>query len=245
MKRGLSFYILIALALATLLALIIMLAPGSAPETPAVHLSLPPAADSAVTPSSAPEAAAQLIEVTPGTVQTAISTLSRADSYSRVLTVQDFWNGGSSTTEIGVWVRGELTRVTLRDGAGDTVKNILIKGGEKWIWYSDAGGVWHGRAREGDADAYQTLLTYEDVLALDKADITDAGYADYNGENCIFVRYGGGALGYENLCYISDRTGLLMGVETYDGDVLVYAMRSGTPDISTPDESIFAEPGTG
>lgn len=242
MKRGLSFYILIALALAALAALIFILAPGAAPETPAVHLSSPPAADSALSPSSAPEAAARLIEITPDTVQTAISTLSRADSYSRALTVQQFWNDGSSTTEIGVWVLGDSTRVTLRDGAGDAVKNILIKGDEKWIWYSDAALVWHGKAREGDADAYQTLLTYEDVLALDKALITDAGYADYNGENCVYVRYGGGALGYENLCYISDSTGLLMGVETYDGDVLVYAMRSGTPDISTPDESVFAEP---
>lgn len=245
MKRGLSFYILIALALAVLAVLIFMLAPGSAPETPAVHLSPPPAPDSALSPSSAPEAAARVIEVTPDTVQTAISTLSRADSYSRALTVQDFWSGGSSTTEIGVWVRGDFTRVTLRDSARDTVKNILIKGDEKWIWYSDSALVWHGKAREGDADAYQTLLTYEDVLALDKEAITGAGYADYNGENCIYVRYGGGPLGYENLCYISDRTGLLMGVETYDGDVLVYAMRSGTPDISTPDESIFAEPDAG
>ena len=242
MKRDLSFYVLIALALAAVAALIIMLAPGSAPETPAVHLSAPPAADSAESPSVAPEAAARLIEVIPDTVQTVISTLSRADSYSRALTVQDFWNGGSSTTEIDVWVRGDSTRVALRERADETVKNILIKGGEKWIWYSDAAPVWHGPAREGDADAYQTLLTYEDVLALDKASITDAGYADYSGENCVYIRYGGGALGYENLCYISDRTGLLMGVETYDGDVLVYAMRSGTPDISTPDESIFAEP---
>ena len=243
MKRGASIYfILIALVLAALVAIILLLSPDAAPETPAVILSPPPAADSsAAPPSDAPDS--RVIEVAPDTVQAVIATLSRADSYSRTLTTQNFWNGGSSGTEIDVWVRGENVRLSIRESARkNVVKNVLIRGGEEWIWYSDGGGVWHGSARAGDADAYQTLLTYEDVLTIEQSAIRDAGYTDFNGETCIFVRYAGGTLGYESLCYISVDTGLMMGTETYDGDILVYTMRSSDPDISTPDEEIFTEP---
>ena len=241
MKRGVSFYILFALAVAALIALIALLSPGSAPETPPVILATPAAADSSGAPSAADDPGVRVIEVTPDTVQTVIAMLQRADNYSRTLTAQNFWNGGSATTEIAVRVRGENVRLAISGSTG-IVKHVLIRGGEEWIWYSDGGGVWHGSAKDGDADAYQTLLTYEDVLLLDKSKILDAGYTDYNGESCIFVRYAAGALGYEHLCYISDATGLLMGAETYDGNMLVYSLRSSDPDISTPGDEFFTEP---
>lgn len=241
MRRGVSFYILILLALAALGATVFFLAPGNTPDTPPVVLAPLPSADtSAGPPTDAPDS--HIITVSPDTVQTVISTLSRADSYSRTLTVQSFWNGGSATKEIDVWAQGENLRLAIRDAEGSITRNVLLRGAEEWIWYSDAAAVWHGAAREGDADAYQTLLTYEEVLALDRRDILDAGYADYNDENCVYVRWRGGTLGYESVCWISDATGLLMGLETYDGDVLVYTMRSTPPDLTTPAESVFAVP---
>lgn len=242
MKQNISFYILIVLALAALGVLIWLLAPGSAPDTPPVHLS-PAAApeEDAVQPTAMP-AAGTVLEVTPETVQAVIAAISRADSYFRTLTVQNFWNGGNATAEIDVWVRGEEARLTIRGGGAAREKNILIRGGEEWLWYTGSGSVWHGAARPGDTDVWQTIPTYEDVLALDPADILDAGYLDYNGEGCVFVRVSGGALDYESLYYISDSSGLLMGAEIYDGRFLVYAMRSSQPDISTPDESLFQAP---
>ena len=226
MKRGIFFYVLIALAVLALAGLIWALAPGKTPETPAVVLSLPPAPDSSALPSGEDPARDAVIDITTETVQTAISTLRRAEGYSRRLTVQSFWTGGSSTTEIDAHIRGEDVRLTVREG-GAEVKHILIKGGEAWIWYEGEAGVWHGSAKDGDADAYQTLLTYEDVLSLDESAILDAGYTVWQGENCLFVRYTAGELGYEHLCYISDATGLLMGIlyllyrETGDRDFLI------------------------
>ena len=35
-----------------------------------------------------------------------------------------------------------------------------------------------------------------------------------------------------------------MGAETYDGDTLVYRMSSSEPNLATPDESVFAMPGS-
>ena len=129
MKRGIFFYVLIALALLALAGLIWALSPGKTPDTPVVVLSLPPAPDSSAAPSGEDPARDTVIDITTETVQTAISTLRRAEGYSRRLTVQSFWNGGSSTTEIDAHIRGENARLMVREGGAPSaeVKNILIK----------------------------------------------------------------------------------------------------------------------
>lgn len=52
--------------------------------------------------------AIQVVEVTPETVQAAIATLHRPEAYSRSVTVEYLWNGGSSTSEITVSASGRL-----------------------------------------------------------------------------------------------------------------------------------------
>ena len=244
-KRGAFFYILIVLALIAVGALIYALAPGNEPETPAVLL--PPAAAPGTSGGEGADGAAvqETIAVSPETVQTVIKTLNRADSYSRTLTAETYWSGGKRTETLDIWVRGDRYRIAVRGGTGSTVKNVLLSGREKWVWYSDSDSVFRGTVRAGDADAYQTLLTYEDVLALDPERITDAGYTNYSGVSCIFVRYTDGSFDYDHYCYIAVDTGLLMGQESYDGDALVYAMHSTVPDISTPDEALFQPPAGG
>jgi len=241
-KRSAYFNILIVLAFLAVAALIFFLAPGSDPETPAVLLPPVAAPEDNSGGSTAADELLQTVSVTTDTVQTALQTLHRAESYSRTLTVERFWTGGSSTETVSVWQRGDALRLTIKTGESAAEKNILLSGRDKWVWYSDGDGVFSGTAREGDADAYQTILTYEDVLALDKRNITDAGFCDFDGEDCIYVRYVSGSLFYDNLCYVSVHTGLLMGQETYDGDILIYAMHSSAPDISTPDEAMFTAP---
>lgn len=85
-------------------------------------------------------------------------------------------------------------------------------------------------------------MSYEEVLGLDSSAITDAGYIRLEDEMCIYVRYSSGEFGYDNVCYVSVDTGLLMGSEIYDGSKLIYRMSSTAPDISTPDDSIFTHP---
>lgn len=238
-KRGAFFYILIVLAFLAIGVLIYVLAPGNEPETPAVLL--PPAAAPGASEgeSIGGSAVQQTIEVTPETVQTVIATLQRIDSYARTLTVERYSSAGRRTETLDVWARGGSCRITVH---GDPVKNVLLSGLDKWVWYSDREGIFHGTARDGDPDAYQTLLTYEDVLTMPASRITDAGYTDYDGTDCIFVRYTEGPFSYDHRCYIAVDTGLLMGQETYDGEALIYAMHSTVPEISTPDEALFLPP---
>ena len=240
-KRGASFYILIFLALLAVGALVFLLAPGRQMSTPAVVLpTLPPADASAPVTSDHPDSA-ELIAVTPENVQTVIATLRRADSYSRTLEIRDFWSGGSRSRSIAVWCRGDSLRLRI-DGDGAVRRELLIRDGEQWIWYADSAGIYHGAAQTDDADRWQTLLTYERVLEAPAQDILAAGYTDFSGTSCIFVRWRSGALGYVSECYIDPDTGLLMGERCYDGEKLLYSMDSSVPDVTTPDERMFELP---
>lgn len=185
-----------------------------------------------------------LAEVTPKTVQAVMAYLSRAESYSRNVTVEEFWNGGSSSTSLAVWVDGGKQRI--RSDAGGDVKNILLDGGQLFIWYDSSEDVYTALASGGsaEADAWLSSLTYEDVLALPASAITGAGYETYAGDRCVYAEYSSESFGYRSLVYVSVNTGLLMGAETYDGETLVYRMTSGTPDLSVPDSRVFLAPGS-
>ena len=242
-NHGAFFYFILLLALAAVAGMVFLLAPGREPDTPAVLLPTPTVTAAAPDDAEAPEAYAPL-EVTPETVQTVIATLHRIDSYSRTLAVRDYWSGGSRSRSIQVWVYGGATRITVHNEGGGVREQLLLRDTDKWIWYSDDDSVYTGPAAEGDADAYQTIFSYEKVLDLPREDILDAGYTDYAGTWCIYVRCRSGSLGYVSECYIDPDTGLLMGERCYDGETLIYSMDSTAPDVSTPDEALFVPPGT-
>ena len=241
-KRGASIYILILIALLALGVLVFLFLRSRQPATPAVTLPTVPTPDTSAPAAPESTAGVQTIAVSPATVQAAVATLRRIDSYSRTLTVQDFWSGGSRDRSIDVRVRGDRLRLSIRSGDDGPQQEMLIVGGEKWIWYSDSDALYRGEALPDDADEWQTLLTYEALLDAPAGRILDAGYAEFAERNCIFVRWRAGTLGYESECYIDPDTGLLMGERCYDGDILFYSMDSSWPDVTTPDESFFAVP---
>ena len=242
-KRSASFYIVIILALLAVGVLVFLLAPGRRISTPPVAFPSETPADVPipVAPENTGSGGEAVIAVTPETVQTVIATLHRIDSYSRTLDVRDFSSGGSRTRTIEVWCRGDRLRLHI-SGDGTADQELLFRDREKWIWYEDGDAVYHGDELPGDTDSWQTILTYEDVLNAPREDILDAGYTDFSGMNCIFVRWRIGTLGYVSECYIDPDTGLLMGERCYDGEKLIYSMDSSLPDVTTPNENVFALP---
>ena len=243
-KRGVFFYILILLALAAVAALVLLLLPGRQSATAEVHLPTPTPAESAAPSAPQSDAGDRVIAVDTATVQTALATLRRSDSYSRSLTVQDYWSGGGRVRTIQVWARGDNLRlaVTTEGDRAPAQENVLIRGDEKWIWYADSERVYRGPVIAGDDDAYQTSLTYEALLEADPADILDADYRPYEDVESIYVQWRSGS--YVSECFIDPATGLLMAERRYDGDILIYTMDSSIPDLTTPDESVFAIPKT-
>ena len=239
MKSGRKIvYVLAALAAAAVIVLIIRFAPSGSVDTPAVILPTQPAATEA--PPEETGGAGDTLEITPATVQTAVSLLTRADSYSRTLTVERLWDGGSETREISVWARGGSIRIAENAESGG--RNVLISGDEMWIWYAGEAGLFHAAADDDAADEYQELDSYEELLTLDSKQIIDAGYDEYAGEYCIFAEYVSGSFGYTTRVWISAATGLLMRCETWDGETMLHSVSSSQPDISTPVESVFELP---
>lgn len=236
-NRSIYAAVLVALALLVLIWAIF----GRNSSEQDIVVALPTAAATDAAPSESEESA-ESVEISPRTVQAAISTLSRAASYSRSVTVSRYWSGGESATELSVWVDGNRTRIRI---PSDTdARNILVDGEALYIWYDSVPDAMYSGTvtEENEADQYLSSLTYEDLLSLPVTDIFAARYEACEGENCIYVEYDSGALDYTNCVYISVATGLLMSAETYDANGLTYSMKSSAVELTTPDESMFALP---
>jgi len=239
-KAKISLYVLTVLALAAVVWLVLEFAPMAQVETPPVVLpTVAPEQSDNSDNNPNDDGTLQELEVTRTNVKTVIASLARADSYHRTLTSESFWENGSRATHTEVWVRGDSVRMVI--SSEKTTENVLITDGELYIW-GEGGDVYVGTADSRDADEYQRLATYEDILEIPDRLISEAGYIDFNGSRCIYAVYTDELLGYKHRVYISVSTGLVMGDETFDGDTLIFNQTSSDPEIITPEDEVFAKP---
>lgn len=185
-----------------------------------------------------------IADISPSTVAAIVQTLSRADEYSRTLTITNYWDGGENIVTLDCFVSGTSAHVIRNDGYSS--RHELIVGNNLHVWYDDAAGTFSGTISEPVypyyIDQMSHLQTYEDLLTIDSSYITDAGYVTAFGEGCVFAEYISGDFNYRTRVYVSIDTGLLMGAERYDGDTLIYEMTSNSPNLSSPDLSHFNLP---
>ena len=162
-------------------------------------------------------------EVTPQTVQDVIATLSRPDSYYRELTVQTFWSGGSSSTQVQVWVDGgwSHSRQVLPSGL---IRHDLTGEGTLYYWYDGSSQYESTPADERSSDLSQRIPTYETVLELDTADITAAGYEVRENIPCIYVSVSRDGAQQAERYWISVDSGLLVCAESETDGQLTYQM---------------------
>lgn len=201
-------------------------------KTPAVVLpSLTPGASE--DPTASGDSPHQRVEVTTDTVQRVIATLTRPESYSRTVTVEILWDGATqSTTTASVMVDGGWTRVnaTLPDGR---VCHSILGDGTRYIWYGGDHAYREYPAGESSDDLAQRIPTYEDVLALDREDITAAGYGLIGATPCVYVAVTVEELGYTEKYWVSVETGLLVYAESCDEAGEVFYRMSGDT-VETP-----------
>lgn len=234
MSRRSKMLIILLLVLTAAVIAFALFFMGRSVETTPVTLPSPGQSSAAETSMPGPER----VELTDENVTAVLAELTRAESYSGSVTIEDFWDGGSASTQLQVWVSNGRTRV--RGERGGSPRNILVSEGTLYIWYDNVSGVFSG-PWEGSADEWLRALSYEDVLSLPPEQITGAGYAQLSGEECVYVDYTGGLLGYTYRVYVSVSNGLLMGAEKYDGGSLIYRMFAEY-ELSVPDESLFVPP---
>ena len=187
------------------------------------------------------------VEVTTETIQAIVSELSRPDTYSRDTTIEVLWDGGNALYNISVNVTDGMTSLRITPPAGGE-KRVIITRDKLYIWYTGDSTLYESSAGSaGDgyraADEWQMLVTYEDVLQLDKKDIIDAGYTEWGGEYCLYAEYLSPLLGYMRKYYISIELGLVTGAEEYDKTgALVYTMTAGECTLGEADTAAFTLP---
>lgn len=213
------------------------------PALPPIVLPTPAATDGEGDNSSNSDSTGLVrVEVTPETVQSVIATLARPDSYYRVVTLEDYWEGGQGTTTARVWVDGGWTRTEATWSSG-TVRISIVGDGTVWWWYSGDREAVSAPADGRSADLEgQRIPTYEDVLDLDKDLITDAGYESKGGLSCIYVEVAENELGCRERYWVAEESGLLVAAETLEGEKLVSSMSSYAVERPVPPDTSYELP---
>ena len=110
------------------------------------------------------------VEVRPDTVQSAIEVLARPRVYTRTITVERYWSGGSGVSVITVAAADGWLRLDVTETDGQT-RHVITGDDAVYIWYGSSRKVYSG-ASALTQDAEQGILTYEDILALPPERIT-------------------------------------------------------------------------
>lgn len=241
MERGKLKWITWGFAVATVLIVALMLAHTLRRTT---HITLPPPmADSSDVQSGA-EAnrnALSVVEIRPETVQTAIETLYRPDTYRRTITLEQFWEGGSGQWTVTAWVKDGWQR-TDRLMPDHRLRHTVTDGEMTYIWYNSEQKVFSAPAGDITADHDQSIPTYEEILSLEAEEIVTADYRQVDGVECIYVETAENERGYALRYWVSVDSGLLVSSEKLHYGALVYRMMALTLDAAEPMDADFTLP---
>lgn len=218
----------VAIIVVVLLAVLSSFLPTFLSGNHHMELADPSAADSSnPTVTGSGDDSAITVRIEPDTVQTVIASLNRYASYSRTVSAEYYDDNGGflGTLTAQVWSDDGWTRTTVSNADG-SIEHSIVGDNTLWLWYEGETTYYSGPADAVAEDRMQRLPTYEDVLALDKDAITDAGYTEWEGQDCIYVEAEFPLMGYTERYWISEASGLLMSAETVSDGVRVYAMSS-------------------
>ncbi len=242
MKNRTLIVVLIALVIvaAVFASFGLYLLPGQTPQV-VLPTTGPSGGEQTVSPTAPGDGEYLPVEVTPETVQSVIATLSRADSYTRSLTIRDFWGEESSATAVSVWVDNGFIRVQTHLNSGRT-QNTLMDGETLYLWYDQERDFLSFDMDERTPDLVQRFPTYEDVLEADPDTIVDAGYAAYESWNCVYVEVEDQELNYLYRYWVDISSGLLVASETVEAGQVVYRMTSTALQSPCPVTASFRLP---
>lgn len=206
------------------------------------HITLPDTvmpADQAAEDSATGGNALTVVEVTPKTVQMAISTLARPETYRRTVSVEQFWGTGSGSYEMMVTAYSPWTRIDrfMPDGR---VRHSIMKTDTVYVWYNNETEVYAAPAGDISADNEQTIPTYEDILELSVESISAADYRRLSDVECIYVEASDDL--YVLRYWVSVDSGLLVAAEKLLDEEVVYRMEALTVDQWEPTAAEFTLP---
>ena len=205
------------------------------------------------TPSIIEPDALDRVVVTTETIQAIVSSLSRPEKYSRDVLIKSYWEEDNNTEykhaeyKVSVSVMYGITSLSTLPQVG-IEKRIIITPNKLYIWYSGDTVPYTGDlASSGDsyrtADEWQMLVTYEDIVALNKDNIIDAGRVEYDDKDCVYAVYRSPLLNYTRTFYVSLESGLVIyAKEDDETSNTVYEMTASECKEDDVDEAAFTLP---
>ena len=191
--------------------------------------------------SPAREETIRRVEVRPDTVQSVIKALARPAVYSRTITIERYWSGGSGVSTVISRAADGWMRLDVSYAAGGQTQHTITGGGTTYVWY---GSSWH-YVRSASAlsqDAEQGILTYEDILALPTERIAAADYRGLEDVNCVYVETTPDESGYVDRYWVDVDTGLLAAAERAQDETVVYRMAALNVELGGVDAEAFTLP---
>lgn len=194
------------------------------------------------------------VEVNTGNVLRVIRTLSRPREYTFEAESTLSYYSVSDTLRVRGAVKGRRSKLQMLTAVGAVDKEIIVAPSGYYAWqagraslYSGAlGGGW---PEDGDLAAFcdeaSRIPTYEDVLTLGEQDpdcLLDAGYAQRDGQACIYVLVDNKLSGAEDSYYISIDTGLLYEARSEKKGRVIYQMKQTAFRQEAVEESQFTLP---
>ncbi len=242
MRKPLSFPLVAILAFCTVLLFVLILFWSSSAHKQATIPSLPDDSLGSVTDTENREYLR--VEITPQNVQDVIAALSRPANYYIETKSELYYDGRSSTYLRRKWVRGDVSRVDLFQTDSTVSLHVLYSGGYAYFWRPGSTRYTRLPAGKFTADEIQMMMVYEDILALDAADILDAKLVSLNDETCIYVEVAKKDLAYTERYWVSVSSGLLRLGQTLKDQAVIYSVQTLELNTQTPDDATFALPGT-
>ena len=180
------------------------------------------------------------VEVRPDTVQSAIATLERPARYTRAITIERYYDGGSGVDRSSVYSDGAWMRVDTEHSGGE-LSHTITDGESVWLWYGSGKQYFHSTA-SFSADEEQGIPTYEDILRMDASRIALADYRVLDSVDCIFVETAADENGYLERYWVSVSNGLLCAAEKLNGEEVVYRMAGMAVDTGEIAADVFVLP---
>ena len=189
----------------------------------------------------------QFIAVTNENVQDVIRTLHRAPNYTQVIAQTHYWQGGSNTRITEVFATPAAVRLRTQ-----TDLQVIITPNYHHSWIGASAQITRPITEEmgvGFArllDELKGIESYETVLSLAAEQIKQAGYTnllvDEMWHPVIYVHVQNSMFGYLDIYHICTQSGLLLQLETWDGDTLVYRLETLHLLLSLMEEDVFTLP---
>ncbi len=221
------------------LLLVLFFSGGQSAAEQTIVLPEPSAAEKP--PQSQPEPpSAQLYEITRENVQSVLEkSVARPASYHQSMQLSILAGSAQRTQSVELWVEGSLIRAQITD-AFET-KTILANADTLYLWYDDEAPITLARSESMGADALAGIPSYESILALSAAQITQAAFVTLTEPeaDCIYVSAQEEQLQQEY--WVSLESGLLCKQMMLCEGELVYLMEQTALEIFPEHDEALAD----